>query len=178
MLKNLLIYRIALFNIAMVALMGLFATKGWIQYVFANDHSRISFGIAALLVVGLVGCFHRATKVSKALNTLKSGEVSLGRGAYTTDFQKDIAKMPIKNRYLHILLDTFTGLAIIGTLIGLVLMASSINTSDLQGSLPAVLKNVSVAFMATLTGITAAMWLAVPVCMLDTATALLVKDSE
>lgn len=171
MLKNLLVYRLALFNfvIALLAAFGL--SQGWVQYVLFNDHSKLSYLILGVLAFGLVGTFHRALKVSKTLNLVKESPL-------TPTGVRDVQKMPIKNAYLHTVMDVLTGLAIVGTIVGLVLMTKQINVSDLTGSLPTVLSGVSVAFMATLSGIVSAMVLAVNVRMLDTATALLVKDSE
>ena len=167
MLKNLLVFRIALFNIIMLALLGAAATQGWVQYVFQSDHSRISYLISGVFALTVVGTIHRAIKVGNALNSLKSGE--------EVD-RREILKMPIKNAYLHTATDSLTGLAIVGTVIGMVLMTKNLDLAN--PNLGELVSGIGVAFMATLTGIATAMWAAVNIRMLDTATALLVKDSE
>jgi len=168
MLKNLLIYRMTLLNIIFFALLGVGYTLGYTQLVFTSDHTYITSVISGLFLVGLVGCYSRASKVAVALNNLKSGE-EVNRA--------DISKMPIKNAYLSTILNSLTGLGILGTVAGMYIMSHEV---DLTASNAAqiLLGNLGIAFMCTFAGIFTTIWLEFNVCMLNTATALLVKDSE
>lgn len=168
MLKNLLIYRMTLFNIIVAALLVVGAFNGYTQLVFTSDHSHVTYVIAGLFLTGLLGCYARAFKVSSALNGLKSG-ARLDR--------KDISKMPTKNAYLSTILNSLTGLGILGTVAGMYIMSNSVDLSS-DTAAQALLGNLGIAFMCTFAGIFTTIWLEFNVRMLDTATSLLVKDSE
>ena len=168
MLKNLLIYRMTLLNIIFFALLGVGATQGYTQLVFSSDHTYVTSVISGLFLVGLFGCYNRASKVAVSLNALKSDGV--------VD-RADVLKMPIKNAYLSTILNNLTGLGILGTVAGMYIMSHEV---DLQAANAAqiLLGNLGIAFMCTFAGIFTTIWLEFNVRMLDTATALLVKDSE
>lgn len=168
MLKNLLVYRMTLFNIVVFALLGAGYFMGLTQLVFTSDHTYITSVISGLFLVGLFGCYNRAAKVAVSLNALKSGEV--------VD-RADVAKMPIKNAYLSTILNSLTGLGILGTVAGMYIMSNEVDLSS-SGASETLLHNLGIAFMCTFAGIFTTIWLEFNVRMLDTATALLVKDSE
>lgn len=171
MLNNLLIYRMLLVNFCLFLVLGYLASKGTIQYVFANDHSGITYVITGIFTVGLVGTFHRAIKTSKALNQLK--EYSIENEAPVW-LKNNVAKMPVKNAYLHTIMNILTGLGIIGTTIGMAAMLGQMANM----SQDAIVHGASIAFMCTLVGLSTAIWTEINVRMLDTATNLLVKDVE
>lgn len=168
MLKNLLIYRMTLFNIIMFVALGAGYSLGYTQLVFTSDHTYVTSVISALFLTGLVGCYNRAAKVSTALNALKAGEKVL---------HADIAKMPIKNAYLSTILNSLTGLGILGTVAGMYIMSHNVDLAA-SNAAQTLLSNLGIAFMCTFAGIFTTIWLEFNVRMLDTATALLVKDSE
>lgn len=168
MLKNLLIYRMTLLNIIVFTLLGVGATQGYTQLVFTSDHTYITSVISGLFLVGLFGCYNRASKVAVSLNALKSGEA--------VD-KNDIAKMPVKNAYLSTILNSLTGLGILGTVAGMYIMSHEVDLSSANAA-QTLLGNLGIAFMCTFAGIFTTIWLEFNVRMLDTATALLVKDSE
>lgn len=168
MLKNLLIYRMFLFNVVMFALLGVGYFMGFTQLVFTSDHTYVTSVIAGLFLLGLVGSFNRAIKVGEALNTLKTGG-KVDRA--------DILKMPIKNAYLSTILNSLTGLGILGTVAGMYIMSHNVDLQSANAA-QALLGNLGIAFMCTFAGISTTIWLEFNVRMLDTATALLVKDSE
>jgi hypothetical protein len=168
MLKNLLIYRMVLTNlVGFIALIAL-QTQGYVTYVFANDHSHVSYLIATLFLVGLVGTFNRAWKVSEALNVIKE------TGPAGPSLRATILKMPIKNGWLTTLMNSLTGIGIVGTVIGMSLMFAGLTDG---ASTTEVLKGASVAFMCTLLGVGLTVWTEFNVRMLSTATDLLIKDS-
>ena len=168
MLKNLLIYRMTLLNIIVIAALIAAATQGWTQLVFTSDHSHVTYGIATLFSIGLIGCYTRSFKVATALNNLKNGgEVD----------RADIDKMPIKNAYLSTILNSLTGLGIMGTVIGMYIMSHNVDLASANAA-QTLLSNLGVAFMCTLMGIATTVWLEFNVRILDTATALLVKDAN
>lgn len=170
MLKNLLVMRMALLNIVLFALVGAAATQGWVQYVYQNDHSHLTYGITAFFLINLIGCFFRAQKTASALNQLKDHSYE-----DQMEFRRDVSKMPIKNAYLSHASSILTGLGICGTVIGMSLIATTIDPTNIN--VGKLLSGVSVSFMCTLVAIGHAMWLELNVTMLNTATSLLVKDA-
>ncbi len=168
MLKNLLLYRMILFNLLGLAVLIVSFSQGWIQYVFKSDHSHITYVIAGLFIVGIVGTFHRASKVSKALNILKTGIPSPA-------LREDVQKMPIKNGYLHTIMESLTAIGIAGTVIGMLIMMKDLDLAN--PDLGQLVKNLGIAFMCTLVGVSTTVWTSFNVRMLDTATNLLIKDS-
>lgn len=172
MLKNLLVFRMALVNILLFAGVAAAASQGWVSYIYANDHSHLTYAITGVFLFCLFGAFHRAYKTSTALNKLKDANLSIHE---LSELREDVRKMPVKNAYLHTGLNTLTGLGICGTVIGMSIIATSIDPNNID--VGKLLTGVSVSFMCTLVAIGTAVWLEFNTRMLDTATSLLIKDA-
>lgn len=173
MLKNLLLYRMTLTNLMVLAVIITTLSQGWLQLVFKSDTSHLTYAIAGLYAIGVIGCFHRATKVSQALNLLKTKRS--WSGEEKKEFQNDVAKMPIKNGYLHTITENLTSVGLAGTIIGLMIMFRGLNLD--APSFPDLVQHMGTAFMCALSGVTTTALMAFNVRMLDTATNLLIKDA-
>jgi len=68
MLKNLLLYRLAILNLGGFAFAVWAGLLGYVEAVYAADESRITLAITALFAVGLASAWVRARKISRLLN--------------------------------------------------------------------------------------------------------------
>jgi hypothetical protein len=71
MLKNLLLFRLAILNLAGFAVAAWAWQLGYIEAVYAGDESRITLVITTLFAGGLASAWVRAQKVSRLLDLSK-----------------------------------------------------------------------------------------------------------
>ena len=89
MLTNLLIYRFVLVNALFFALAGSLWWNGYVAPVFQTDLSYVTFGIAALFVLGWLGMAKEIFIASRQLNFAKAAP----QPARQADRDKDLAKV-------------------------------------------------------------------------------------
>jgi hypothetical protein len=176
-MKNLLIYRLVVVNTAWIALMVWFYIQGYVEYVLNGDHSRISYVIVLLHLIGLVSTFLWGYKISQNMNDFKDGTITImGK-------TKSI-KYPAKIAHLKDISEWLVTLGLIGNVVGFVLALKGIDVSALgtaEGAQKAagnLLSGMSVAFFSTLTGAVTALWTSINYRIIETASKIHVKDSK
>ena len=124
------------FNCFLIALVVYAWSEGHVATVFAADQT--GFMISTIGVVGVLGIL---------LSLLKSWQVSCGRiGTHAS---------------LHILRlfpNLLTGLGLIGTVLGLIIMTSNMGISGTNAALVTVTRGFSLAIYTTLAGLFFALW--------------------
>lgn len=166
-MRNLLIYRLTVFNTCAAAATFYAWQLGYVDQVFAGDVSHISYGIVALFVTGLISTFIRGVKVSKALN------------GGTAD-----KKLLVKQAHLFDISEWLVLLGLAGNVIGFLIAFHSIDSSSLNSAAGMqkigiqVLAGLGVAFYSTLAGTICALWTSVNYRMLDTAARLALKGED
>ncbi len=164
MLTNLLIYRFALFNIAMLAVLGHAWNLGFIAAMLAGDASGIVIGISAVFALTWCETARRIVRTSLRINRFKRGLA----GANTVN---DAAK----EQWLTDASDWMVGLGLIGTVIGFSIALSGINEETLnspagvQGAIGDLMAGMRIALNTTIAGAVFALWNSVNQRMLSTA---------
>jgi hypothetical protein len=174
LLKNLLIYRLTIFNLFCV--MGLVWAwqEGWVNDMFSKDASYMTYVAAVLLVLGTISTFMRAVKVGNALNELKSGH----------GIQINGVKFLEKNAHLEDIGNLIVTVGLTGTAIGVVMMLHSFSAGNLSDpskvveTATALGDGVGTAFRSTIVSAIAWMWSVVNYRMLKTATVLMLCDAD
>lgn len=175
MLKNLLLYRFALFNGIMGALLGYLVAGGYATAAVAADPTGITL-VIAMLFAGLWGSTaFRIWKTAKAINATKRKErVSLLKSA------KRMAKI----KHIHDGAGWLAYLGLIGTVVGFVIALSGVDAGALstaqgvQAMIPLLMKGMQVALGTTLAGSFFGIWTEGNYRMLETATECLVEDER
>ena len=174
MLKNLLIYRLVIFNVLCGAGLAWAWQRGFVADMFLRDESRMTYVATALFLLGTLSLFFRSAKVSHALNRIKSG----------APVRINAAKFTEKNAHLDDVGDLIVTAGLAGTAIGVVMMLHSFNAESLSDPSKVVetatmLGNgIGTAFRSTI--VSAIAWMAhiVNLRMLKTATVLMLEDSK
>lgn len=174
MLKNLLIYRLVIFNILCGVGVVWAWQRGFVTDMFAHDGSRMTYAAAALFGAGTLSLFWRAFKISSILNRIKAGEM----------VQVNSAKLIEKNAHLDDIGDLIVTIGLTGTAIGVVMMLHSFNPESLSDPSKVVetatmLGNgIGTAFRSTI--VSAIVWMVhiVNLRMLKTATVLMIADAR
>lgn len=175
MLKNLLMYRFALFNGGMGALFGYLASKGYVAAAVAGDPTGISLLIALMFVLLWGSTAQRIWKTSQGLNILKTG-------GYHGD--KQWTKRLIKIAHIHEGAGWLAYLGLIGTVVGFIISLSGVDLGALataqgvQAMIPELMAGMKVALYTTLAGSFFGIWTEVNYQMLHTSTACLVEDEK
>jgi hypothetical protein len=175
MLKNLLLYRFALFNGSMGALLGYLGSKGYIAAAIAGDPTGISLLIALIFVLLLGSTSHRVWKTSTGMNLLKAGGLPIG---------KPWTKRLVKIRHIHDGAQWLAYLGLIGTVVGFIIALSGIDLGALstaqgvQAMIPSLMVGMKVALYTTLAGAFFGIWTEVNYRMLHTSTTCLVEDEK
>lgn len=165
MLNHHLLFRITLLNFAGIAGLVWAHSSGYVVPVFVGDTTNISYGIAALFMVGMASVYWRAWKVGGALDMMKAGTSR----AY---IKRRTAKMFAKAEHIADIVNWLPGLGLLGTIIGFYMALDSMATDDHAG----VETAMRVAIGTTIIGAILGMWLDVARRMLETATANLDED--
>lgn len=176
--------RLSITNILWIALLGATWQQGWLQYIFEKDISFISHGIAVFsaMVIGL--SLWKGLQLSNLLlvpSALKNAYTNKvdALGADRRADAKEIMKNELVSytSFIEYFATTALAVGVLGTVIGLIIGFSSVDTSLLSnvehaGSTVAdVLKGLSVAFHTTLVGGVANLWLRTNHYMLTQTTA-------
>lgn len=174
MLKNLLIYRLMLFNLIGGAGVVWAYQRGFVTDMFFNDKSLMTYVAAALFLIGTISCFNRARKVSAILNVIKRGLMQEVNGV----------KFMEKNAHLEDIGNLIVTVGLTGTAIGVVMMLHSFNAGSLADPGKVVETasmlgdGVGTAFRSTIVSAIAWMWHLVNYRMLKTATVLMIEDAR
>ncbi len=181
MLKNLLLYRFALFNGGMGALLGYLAAKGYVAAAVAGDPTGISLVIVLMFMLLWGSTVQRIWKTSKSHNAMKA------MTAHTWDEVRDNAqgeKRLIKIAHVHEGAGWLAYLGLIGTVVGFIIALSGVDLGALataqgvQTMIPELMAGMKVALYTTLAGSFFGIWTEINYQMLHTSTACLVEDEK
>lgn len=165
MLKNLLLYRLLIFN--MLGAAGLYMAwgLGWLEQIWEADASRISSVITVLFLLVLSSSLIQGWKVAKAMNAEKDGML-----LYVMDAEKRLLKIAHIDRAAG----WMTTLGLIGTVVGFIIAFMSIDM-ELIGSAEGVqqlaaqlVSGMGTALVTTLVGAIAGLWTEVNFKMIKT----------
>jgi hypothetical protein len=174
MLKNLLLYRLAILNLSGFAFAAWAWQLGYVEAVYTGDKSRITLAITALFAVGLVSAWVRAQKIARLLNLSRQNRGLVVPGA----------KLLEKAAHLDDIVNWLVTLGLLGTVIGFTMALSGIDAASLTS--PAGVQKVAgqlmagmrVAINTTIVGAVLGLWLDVNRRMLRTATVSLAEDAR
>jgi len=186
MLRNLLLYRFALFNGGMGALFGYLASKGYVTAAVAGDPTGISLLIAFMFLLLWGSTVQRIWKTSKGLNVLKGVRLTeKDREAVTKHSASNHwTKRLIKIAHIHEGAGWLAYLGLIGTVVGFIIALSGVDLGALataqgvQAMIPELMAGMRVALYTTLAGAFFGLWTEVNYRMLHTSTACLVEDEK
>lgn len=164
MLKNLLIYRLVIFNSIACGLLFWSYDKGLLLPAFQTDKSYMTYAIVAMFVYGMFALFRRAWKTSQGLNALKNGQ------------KINFNEIKNKAKFDHVvdIASYLVNLGLVGTVVGFLILFSGIdiNNPDFSDALP----GLQTAFYTTLVGIGAWFWYSINLRMVQTAMTCLIED--
>lgn len=174
MLKNLLVYRLVLFNLLCAIALGWAWQKGIVLGLFLKDSSYMTYVAVVLFGLGLISTFSRAIKVSTLLNKLKRRHALAISGP----------KLLEKNAHIEDIGNLIVTAGLVGTAMGVVMMLDSFDAGSLSDPSKVVetaamlSEGVGTAFRSTL--VSAVVWMvhAVNYRMLRTASVMLVEDAK
>jgi len=159
-LKNLLFYRLVIFNVLGGCVLIMAYGMGIIDTLLSHDALGVVYGIGGLLSLGVIGSLMRGWKVSQMLNTIKANTKYVN--------PTDVRKMPHKNEYIRDMAGWSVLLGLLGNVLGLIVA--------LSGGEEALLAGVGTAFGSTAAGILVALWLEINFTMIRTATGLAIEE--
>ena len=168
MLRNLLLYRFLLVNLAGFLGLGLAWEQGLIDLVFLQDRSHITWLIATMFAVVWFGTVRRCWSVSHALNTLK-------RGQHWTMSNGAKAKVWAKIEWMRDMTSWLVGVGLIGTVIGFTIALSAIEpdslgaVSGVSASIATLMAGMKIALNTTIVGAILSIWNEINQRMLRTA---------
>ena len=174
MLNNLLVYRLAIFNILCLAALSWAWQRGFVSDMFGNDRSYMTYAAAGLFMAGSVSCLARAAKVGSILNSLKLGGHP----------QVSAVKFEAKAAHLDDVGDLIVTVGLTGTAIGVVMMLHSFSAGSLSDpakiveTATALGDGVGTAFRSTIVSAIAWCWHLDNLRMLKTATTLMLEDAN
>ncbi len=181
MLKNLLLYRFALFNGSMGALLGYLASKGYVAAAAAGDPTGISALIVLMFMLLFASTVKRVWKTSRQHNTVKAVTLdTLGDLKDTLQGKKRL----IKIAHIHEGAGWLAYLGLIGTVVGFIMALSGVDLGALataqgvQAMIPELMGGMKVALYTTLAGSFFGIWTEINYRMLHTSTACLVEDEK
>lgn len=167
-MKNHLIYRFILVNVAFIAIAIALTVQGYVGWLFANDASGISYAITALFVVGWGWT---AKEIAVASSDLNMSDLHGPRHAFIAEADKDMGKIA----WLSDISEALVNLGLLGTLVGFVIALSSIDqetVSSADGAQTAaalLMQGMSTAIGTTIIGLVLAIWHGVNMRLLQTA---------
>jgi len=170
--------RLSITNILWIALLGASWQQGWLQYIFNQDISYISHGIAVFSLMAIVLSFWKGYVLADILRLPPKLRTT------STDYrEKDNIREVLKTElmgyisFIEYFASTALAVGVLGTVIGLILGfqnvdATSISSVENAGATVAdVLRGLSVAFHTTLVGGIANLWIRTNHFMLSQASA-------
>lgn len=122
-------YRLIIFNIACFAAVVWGWQLGYVQFVFANDASHMSYAIVALFLSALAKTIWNASDERPV--------------AWLADIAEDLATLGLAGSLIG-----FT----------MMLYGADLNSADLKPLASQVLTGLGVAFLASLVGVVTALW--------------------
>lgn len=168
MLSHLLLYRFLLVNLVGFLGLGLAWNQGMIDLVFLQDHSRITWLIAAMFTVGWLGTVRRCWSVSRALDRIKLGK-------YWTMTTGDREKVWAKIEWMRDMTGWLVTVGLIGTVIGFTVALSAIDpdslgaVSGVSASIATLMAGMKIALNTTIAGAIFSVWNEINQRMLRTA---------
>ena len=162
-MHNLLTYRFMLLNLLLLSAVGMGFATGKLQKLFLIDETRITWGIALLFVVVLIGTTKEVLVASRMLN-------EGGPSATREEAEKDLAKI----KWLSKSSDWLAGLGLLGTLVGFAMAIAHLagSTGGITGAKDVInemMAGMGIAVSSSILGTALAMWNDVNVMMLTTA---------
>jgi hypothetical protein len=168
MLSHLLVYRVALVQLAAMTGALLAWERGWIEYVYGTDTSRITLGITALFVIGWLWTMREIWVAGRMLDGQRLTGPMPADPAWR---DKDMAKV----EWLSSVSEWLVGLGLFGTVIGFSMSLGSIDEGSLASaggvktSVETLMGGMRVALNTTICGFVFGLWQEVNVRMLRTA---------
>ena len=176
MLKNLLMYRFAVFNMAAAALLAYLGSKGYIAMALAADPTGIVIAIAVMFALVWGSSAVRTWKTAKGLNALKEGRTNYAG--------KPWLKRMVKIEHIHAAATWMAYLGIIGTVIGFIMALSGVDVALFASAagvsqlVPQMIAGMGIAVWTTLAGSFFGLWTEMNHQMIRTATFCLAVDEE
>lgn len=166
--KRLLLYRFILLNSLLIGLLVYLTSQGFTGRIFSNDLSFISYGIAALFVVGWVWVLKSVIKLSWMLDDAKLN-------GYPPQQIWDENKAAVKIEWLESIAEWLVGFGLLGTVVGFSIALSGVDQGSLmqaegaQSSVGILMTGMRVALNTTLLGAGLAIWHQINLRMFRTA---------
>lgn len=169
LLKNLLIYRLLIVNIACLIGLGVAHLNGWVEKIVAGDTTGIIWVVVAFFVAFMISLTNRAFKISGYLNALKDGTVP----------RLSAAKVLEKGAHLDDMPGWIMLIGLLGNVMGIMLAIDSANLvgDNAKEAIVDLLGSMDVAFSATLASGVLGIWADINRRMLKTATVLMLADA-
>lgn len=173
MLRNLLVYRLVIFNFFGLVLVAYGLMTGFVQKLIEGDTTWIHAAIIAVFLFALVSTFIRASKVAKGLNEIKQGRPF------------DASKMHVKNWHISEIGVQIITLGLIGNCLGFLVAVQGMDSVDVSGAKDALMESyhhmtagMKIAFNCSFTAMSLGLWTLANYHILKTATALLQMDAR
>lgn len=180
-LRGGLLFRLSLFNLGALALLGAAFGEGWGQMVFAADSTGLTWVIAAVFALGLALSFVKARRVAGEIDLAEKGRA--GPGSWTGDYRastagrgagaRSISATALKARVAAAILPvrhvagSLVILGLIGTVLGFIMALSGVSAgaatdvSQVGAMVTRLIAGMSVALYTTLEGAVLSLWLTV-----------------
>jgi hypothetical protein len=139
--KHIVIYKLVLLNALAIAWLAITDYQtGWLNTLFHADTTRLNYGTAGLFVLVWIGTMRKAWEINRAANNLN--------GSHIHD-EKLIGSLRLKQmEWIERAAGWMLFLGLIGTLYGLMLSLSGVNTGNF-GSVEGI-KHIAVQMVAGL----------------------------
>jgi uncharacterized membrane protein (DUF485 family) len=191
--SHLLLLRYILLNVVAIALLVAAYFQGWVGLVVRSDATRVTIGIAALFVIGLIACSLSIWRVSREIDRANSldpakespvtvyirsarGKDAGGRANLAAAFRHRLFSRIVHIRHIA---NTLVVIGLIGTVIGFIIALSGVdpdiatNPNAVSGMVARLIEGMSVALYTTLVGAILSVWLLACFQMLATGTTTL-----
>lgn len=169
MLNSLLLYRLVLLNASLAAGCVWAYWRGYVEWLFSFETTGIGYGLVALTVLAILGCFHRAYKVSSAFDSIKAGR------------WVDTSKLLVKSGYIGQIATVLMLVGLWANSLGIFLSFTAIDFSSVDTILTSVsgmYDGLRIAFVNSLISIALYVAVRVNLHVLTTATRLLMIDAD
>lgn len=177
MLHNLLIYRFLIINLLAV-LGGVIAwDRGWIQQIYNNDFTYLTWGITGLFIMSWSTTLRRIVQTGTELNMGK-------RIGPKTIREHEASKIWAKVEWLRDVSNWLLGLGLLGTIIGFTYALSGVNSDSLataegvSNAIGPLMEGMRVALNTTIAGSIFGMWNDVNQRILRTAMTCMIADGN
>jgi len=191
--SHLLLLRYILLNVVAIALLVAAYFQGWVGLVVRSDATRVTIGIAALFVIGLIACSLSIWRVSREIDRANSldpaktspvtvyirlarGKDAGGRANLAAAFRHRLFSRIVHIRHIA---NTLVVIGLIGTVIGFIIALSGVdpdiatNPNAVSGMVARLIEGMSVALYTTLVGAILSVWLLACFQILATGTTTL-----